>query len=95
MNTITLLRQGLEAGVRLQGEGTGRLIVSGPEPLAPLVDQLRQHTQAVLEAWEAFEERAAIIEYDGGLPRAEAERLAWECVCPRPVVSGAEEVRDA
>lgn len=24
----------------------------------------------------AFEERAAIIEYDGGLPRAEAERLA-------------------
>jgi hypothetical protein len=27
-----------------------------------------------------FEERAAIMEYDGGLPRAEAERLAWACV---------------
>ena len=25
---------------------------------------------------DAFEERAAIMEYDGGLPRAEAERLA-------------------
>jgi len=26
---------------------------------------------------EVFEERAAIIEFDGGLSRAEAERLAW------------------
>lgn len=26
---------------------------------------------------ELFEERAGIREYDGGLPRAEAERLAW------------------
>lgn len=25
-----------------------------------------------------YEERAAIMEYDGGLPRAEAERLALE-----------------
>jgi hypothetical protein len=29
---------------------------------------------------EAFEERTAIIEFDGGLPRAEAELLAWEQV---------------
>ncbi len=28
---------------------------------------------------EWLEERAAIIEFDGGLPRAEAERLALEC----------------
>ena len=27
---------------------------------------------------EAYEERAAIIEYDGGCPRLEAERLALE-----------------
>ncbi|MCK8786743.1 hypothetical protein M0638_20435 [Roseomonas sp. NAR14] len=26
---------------------------------------------------DAFEERAAILEFDAGLPRAEAERLAW------------------
>lgn len=31
-------------------------------------------------AQEAFEERAAIIEYDGGLPRREAEALAWKLV---------------
>ncbi len=27
---------------------------------------------------EEYEERAAIMEYDGGLPRAEAERMALE-----------------
>ncbi len=32
-------------------------------------------------AWlEEWEERAAIMEHDGGLPRAEAEALAWDCV---------------
>ena len=29
---------------------------------------------------EAFEERAGIMEYDGGLPRAKAERLALQDV---------------
>jgi hypothetical protein len=28
-------------------------------------------------AWDIFEERAAIREYDGGQSRAEAERAAW------------------
>jgi len=27
---------------------------------------------------EAFHERAAILEYDGGLPRQQAERKAWQ-----------------
>jgi hypothetical protein len=29
---------------------------------------------------EAYEERAAFLEYEGGLPREEAERRAWEAV---------------
>lgn len=29
---------------------------------------------------EEYEERAAIMEYDGGLPRAKAERFAERCV---------------
>lgn len=41
----------------------------------------RMYNQLAAEVLEAvrelFEERAAIMEYDGGLPRAEAERLAW------------------
>jgi hypothetical protein len=34
-------------------------------------------TEAV---WEAYEERAAIMEFDGGLSRDEAEREAWALV---------------
>jgi hypothetical protein len=30
------------------------------------------------DAREYFEERAGILEFDGGHPRREAERLAWE-----------------
>ena len=29
---------------------------------------------------EDFEERAAIIEFDGGLSRKEAEQLAWQII---------------
>lgn len=29
---------------------------------------------------EDFEERAAIVEYDGKLPRVEAERIARQCL---------------
>ena len=47
---------------------------------------------------EAFEERAAIMEFDGGLPRAEAEAAARQCAdcehfgrrrtCLEPVAAG-------
>lgn len=33
---------------------------------------------------ERFEERAAILEYDAGYTRVEAERLAREMVNPQP-----------
>jgi hypothetical protein len=32
---------------------------------------------------EAFEERAAIMEFDGGLSRDEAERAAWALLAKR------------
>jgi hypothetical protein len=63
--------------VHAEGE---RLIVRGPKRLAALAQQLLSHKAAILEILELFEERAAIMEYDGGLPRAEAERLAWACI---------------
>lgn len=40
------------------------------------------------EAWDAVEERAAIMEFDGGLPRNVAERLALatiDAAVPREV----------
>ncbi len=42
-----------------------------------LHDALRQHKAALLDLVEEFEERAAIAEDCGGLPRADAEALAW------------------
>ena len=42
-----------------------------------LLDAMRQHKDVLHGLVEDFEERAAIAEYSGGVPRAEAERLAW------------------
>ena len=47
-----------------------------PAPALALVDAMRQHKPELHALLEAFEERAAILEYDGRLPRDEAERLA-------------------
>ena len=59
-----------------------RLKVDAPQGV--LTEELRQamrtHKTALLDLVEAFEERAAIAEYCGRLPRGEAERLAWACV---------------
>ena len=48
-----------------------------PEPSAPLVPVGVSSVFADADEAAAFCERAAIREYDGGLPRAAAERLAW------------------
>lgn len=37
---------------------------------------------------ERFEERAAILEYDAGLPRAEAERIARAMYAPKQEKQG-------
>jgi phage N-6-adenine-methyltransferase len=46
----------------------------------PLRGQIREYKPALLALLEQVEERAAIMEYDGGIPHVEAERLAWACV---------------
>ena len=53
-------------------------ILKEPVPLVPHVP-LEMNDAWDEEDWRAaFEERAAILEYDEGLPRAEAEMLARE-----------------
>lgn len=47
-------------------------LLSPMSPMLPVAG--RQLADA--DAQDAFEERAAIMEYDGGLPRAQAEALA-------------------
>lgn len=45
-----------------------------------------------LDIRECFEERAAIMEYDGGLARAEAERQAWACLKIADTTEHTEEI---
>ena len=47
---------------------------------ADLRQAMRTHKAELLDLVEQWSERAAIAEYCGGLSRAEAEALAWQCV---------------
>ncbi len=62
-------------------KGAGR---PDPATVRPLLNDLKHRKTEVLDALraevEAFDERAGIAEYDGGLLRAEAEALALECI---------------
>lgn len=69
-----------ERGVELASH-EGRLRF---RPVAAVPDALRSEMRLLgaelIALVERFEERAAIMEHDGGLPREEAERRAWESV---------------
>ncbi|MBZ0252713.1 MAG: hypothetical protein K8I02_05170 [Candidatus Methylomirabilis sp.] len=78
MDGVTaLLRESLEAGLTLRLDGES-LRVRGPRRAEGLARRLLDCKAEVLEAldWYGLEERAAILEHDGGLPRDEAERRA-------------------
>jgi hypothetical protein len=83
MTTRDLLRQLSTLGVILTPHPDGTVNGRAPKgTLTPaLVDAMRQHKSELHALVEEFEERAAIAEYCGALTRAEAEWLAWECVC--------------
>lgn len=49
---------------------------SGVSPVAPVAPQ-NSATVDESDLIDAFEERAAIMEYDGGMSREEAEAMAW------------------
>jgi hypothetical protein len=69
-----------QAGGRLTPNGE-KITVEAPVPLPQDVLALvREHKQKLCDLLEVFEERAAIIEYDGRLPRDEAERLAGQYI---------------
>src|SRR5262245_29568972 len=72
-------------GLRVTAQA-GRLIIRGPAATDPglvhgllgrKTDILQVLLQPSLDVWIAWEERAAIAEFDGRLSRAEAETLAW------------------
>lgn len=65
-------------GIRLALADAGGLTIDAPQDaLTPdLLDRLKARKAQLLASIERFEERAAIMEFDAGLSRHEAERLA-------------------
>jgi hypothetical protein len=65
-------------GVVLTMTPEGRLAFDAPAGVlgADLLDSMRAGRDDLLAVVERFEERAAVREFDGGLSRVDAERLA-------------------
>jgi hypothetical protein len=90
MTTLELFQQVRDLGIILTPYPDGTLHYTAPKgTMTPeLAATIRQHKPALHALAEAFEERAAIAEYCGGLSRSEAERLAWACVVAEPAHAG-------
>src|SRR5712691_8046242 len=82
MTAFVLLQQLYERGVILTPSPDGTLRYKAPKgTVTPaLLEMMRQHKSELHGLVEAFEERAAIAQYCGGLSRPAAEALAWQCV---------------
>mgnify|MGYP001819803548 CR=1 FL=1 len=86
MGAVDLLRDLMAEGVEFETDGERIRWNNGgaqltPERLAVLKDgkaEVLQFLSAVPDT-DAFEERAALAEFDGGMTRADAERLAAKC----------------
>jgi hypothetical protein len=90
MTALDLLQQLRALGVVMTPYPDGTVRCRAPKSaLTPdLLDGMRQHKAALHALVEAFEERAAMVEYCAGLSRAEAEALAWACVLAAPAHAG-------
>ncbi len=84
MQTGTLLQEIIGAGLDIQAID-GNLHVSPKDRITDEIRaSIRTNKTALLDLVEAYEERAAIMEHDGGMSREEAEKAAFEDVCFRP-----------
>src|SRR5262245_22490124 len=90
MDGLTLLEQARSAGLTVIIQGD-KLVIRGPRRAGPLAEQLLARKGEVMDAltvesltpadlpadWHfLWDERSAIMEFDGGLPRERAEALA-------------------
>jgi|SRR2546425_8746402 len=82
MTALDVLHQLHALGVSMTPSPDGTVRYKAPKGvLTPaLLEMMRQHKAELLDLVEAFEERAAIAQYCGGLSRPAAEALAWKCV---------------
>ena len=87
MTATSLLKAARYAGVTIIADGNELILRGAKQPDVTLVDQVRDFKTEILDLlrmpvwssddWQAwFDERAAILEYDGGHDREVAEALA-------------------
>jgi hypothetical protein len=92
MSAFQALKAARDAGVRIGVDGDALMLDAAAAPPAAVLDLLSRHKAGVIallradsdgwsgEDWRAlFNERAAIAELDGGLPRDQAEVRAFAC----------------
>ncbi len=92
MSAVEAIRLARENGVRLGVSGVDLILDADREPAPQVLEALRRHKAGIItllttadgdwtaEDWQAFfDERFGIAEFDGGLPRPEAEARAFEC----------------
>ena len=73
MSALGLLAEATAAGLTLRAEA-GRLHWRANAPPAPdLLTRLRRHKADLLDLLTGVDERAAILEFDGAVPREQAE----------------------
>src|SRR5262249_32846507 len=108
MTAMEALRAARALGVELTIEGNDLLLEAASEPPVTAVEALIRHKAEIIKllrpseaVWSPddwrlfFEERAAVAEFDGGLPRGDAEAQTFECCIvewlnrnPTPSVAG-------
>jgi enoyl-CoA hydratase/carnithine racemase len=76
MNWLERARRELREKAR---ERTANTAERPPTTVTAVRDLANSEKSAELR--DAWEERAAILEYDGALARDEAERIAWLSIC--------------
>jgi hypothetical protein len=92
MSAVEALKAARAAGVELALDGDDLALKAASAPPAAVLDALSRHKAQIVallrpaeDGWSAedwqvfFEERAGIVEFDGGLLRAEAEAQAFAC----------------
>ena len=92
MSAAEALKAARAAGVELALDGDDLALRAASAPPAAVLDALSRHKAEIMvllrpaeDGWSAedwqvfFEERAGIVEFDGGLPRPEAEAQAFAC----------------
>ncbi|MGC2075970.1 MAG: hypothetical protein WA728_08065 [Xanthobacteraceae bacterium] len=92
MSAVATLKAARAAGIELALDGEDLVLQAASTPPATVLDTLSRDKAEIVallrpseDGWSAedwqvfFDERAGIVEFDGGLPRAEAEAQALAC----------------